>query len=80
MSKTIQTRVYPATLDAVKSEVLRRRKEGKFQPPLDTPASVIRDAVNLLLEDDEDPTIGVTLDEICTVPPIMRGIKSQEIK
>jgi hypothetical protein len=56
MPKTIQTRVYPATLDAVKAEVLRRRKEGKFQPPLDTPASVVRDAVEYYLTEDQDPT------------------------
>ena len=54
--KTIQTRVYHATLARVKDEVLHRRKERKFQPPLDTPASVIRDAVALLLDgDSEDP-------------------------
>jgi hypothetical protein len=55
--KTIQTRVYPTTLKIVKAEVLRRRKDGKYQPPLDTPASVIRDAVEYYLADDGDPSI-----------------------
>jgi hypothetical protein len=75
MSKTTQVRVYPATLETIKDEVLRRRKDGKDQPPLDTPASVIRDAVEYYLEEDVDPSlIGVGSEAA-----VIRSLKKGEI-
>jgi hypothetical protein len=61
--KTVQTRIYVDDLKRLKDEVARRRHATHFRVPLDTPASVMREALNYVLGNTKD---GLT-------PPMFQG-------
>ena len=51
--RTVQARVFESTMLKIKGEVARRRREKKYQPPMDTSCTIVRDAVNYYLDTSE---------------------------
>jgi hypothetical protein len=54
MTKSIQTRVWPDTLEKVRREVERRRAKASYGDPKATSTQVVRDAVDYYLDDHEE--------------------------